>query len=146
MFVTNAVAAMRWTTPKKSTIRVQLLLELPGMTVTTAARNQETFVAQRESAHGPRQLIKLSYEYLYYEPLLIQQPLNQQMIYKLRVVRDHACDESLGAIGRELGLNEPSVVHTIGNAGTDGPLACYRTTPSDYLSVHAGKGTTSAVQ
>ena len=42
----QAVATIRWITPRKHTIRVSLLMELPAAAPTTAGRNLETFVAE----------------------------------------------------------------------------------------------------
>ena len=83
--------------------------------------------------------MKLSYEYLYYEPPLTQGPLSDQLTYKVRVLRDATCDESLAAIGRQLGLDQAKVEQALGIKGSQVTLDCYRTTPQDYVSVRRGK-------
>lgn len=119
-------ASLNWTTPKKHTIHVRLLAQLPAASLTATARNSTVFVAKQRLHHGEYKLIKLSYDRLFYEPPF---PYNPHAIYKLRVFRDDedSCDESLGSLTRELGLKADS-------AAASTIVECWHTTPQDYKS------------
>ena len=133
----QAHGAVRWLTPKKRMMKVRLLMQLPQAATTTAGRNFNVFVAEQELPHGLH-LVRLSYEYLYYEPP-ITQILDSRLTYRIRAYRDAACDESLATVGRQLGLDQAKVEQALGVKGSKVTLACYRTTPRDYVSVRRGK-------
>jgi CheY-like chemotaxis protein len=80
--------------------------------------------AEQQLPHKRHKLIKVSYDYLYYEPPF---PFDLHAIYKLRAFRDDSdsCDESLSDVTQELGLkSDQSTSSTV--------IECWRTTPGDH--------------
>ncbi len=96
--------------------------------------NYEVFIAERRIAKSESQLIKLVYESRPYQRRLSEYGLNDNKIFKIRLTRDHSCDESAVQIAgdhySELQGSAPDAVLRL--ADKDRPLPCYRTTADDY--------------
>jgi hypothetical protein len=106
--------------------------------------NYEVFIAERRVKKGDPELIKLVYESLPYQPRLAEYGLDNSKVYKLRVVRDATCDESL----LQMTWPQKEDSHP-GSKDADPPsdpadkntlLPCYRTTADDYrIAVTRGR-------
>jgi hypothetical protein len=106
--------------------------------------NYEVFIAERRVKKGDPELIKLVYESLPYQPRLAEYGLDNSKVYKLRVVRDATCDESL----LQMTWPQKEDSHP-GSKDVDPPsdpadkntlLPCYRTTADDYrIAVTRGR-------
>jgi hypothetical protein len=98
--------------------------------------NYEVFIAERRVAKDETQLIKLVYVSLPYQRRLSEYGLNNR-VFKLRVIRDPSCDESLMQMtwpdadqaksGPAPASNSPEL-----KSGHSDKLPCYRTTADDY--------------
>ncbi len=100
--------------------------------------NYEVFIAERRLKKGTPELIKLVYESLPYQPRLTDYGLDNSKVYRLRVTRDPACDETLLQMtwpqtdekhsGSKYATGPPALAPTDRND----LLPCYRTTADDY--------------
>src|SRR6184192_1321479 len=113
---------------------IGLALALPSSSYFS---NYEVFIAERRISKVASQLIKLVYVSLPYQRRLSEYGLSNSRVYKLRVIRDRTCDESL------LQMTWPETdPHPGSQSSTDSPglspndrngmLPCYRTTADDY--------------
>jgi hypothetical protein len=99
--------------------------------------NFEVFLAERRIRKGESEYIKLVYTFLPYQRRLSEYGLKTSKTFKLRVVRDTTCDESLlqmtwGEPG-QTAPNPQDVLDAPTNVEDEGkPLPCYRTTADDY--------------
>jgi hypothetical protein len=113
---------------------VGLAFALPS---TSFSSSYEVFIAERNLGKG-KQLIKLVYWFLPYQTRLSEYHPDATRMYKLRVTRDHSCDESLlhmavspaGHVYSGSHLPEDSLPAT--PEGRNIVLPCYRTTADDY--------------
>jgi len=113
---------------------VGLAFALPG---TSFSSSYEVFIAEKE-LKGQKELIKLVYWFLPYQTRLSEYHPDASKMYKLRVTRDHACDESLlhmtvsptGQVYPSSHLPADSLPLTPENRNI--VLPCYRTTADDY--------------
>jgi hypothetical protein len=114
---------------------IGLVLALPG---TSYFSNYEVFVARRRTSKDETVLIKLVYEFLPYQRRLSDFDLKNTKVYKLTVVRDATCDETLAQMLRpQIDESHPGKQYTIDPAvlGPNDPnsvLACYRTTADEF--------------
>src|SRR6184192_4190045 len=125
----------RGTVTEEMAIRlIGLALALPSSSYFS---NYEVFIAERRISKVASQLIKLVYVSLPYQRRLSEYGLSNSRVYKLRVIRDRTCDESL------LQMTWPETdPHPGSQSSTDSPglspndrngmLPCYRTTADDY--------------
>ena len=100
--------------------------------------NYEVFIAERRIKKGDPELIKLVYESLPYQPRLTDYGLDNSKVYRLRVTRDPACDETL----LQMTWPQTDEKHSGSKYATGPPalapndrndlLPCYRTTADDY--------------
>ncbi len=100
--------------------------------------NYEVFIAERRVKKGDPELIKLVYESLPYQPRLADYGLDNSKVYRLRVTRDPACDETL----LQMTWPQTDEKHSGSKYATGPPalapndrndlLPCYRTTADDY--------------
>ena len=100
--------------------------------------NYEVFIAERRLKKGTPELIKLVYESLPYQPRLTDYGLDNSKVYRLRVTRDPACDETL----LQMTWPQTDEKHSGSKYATGPPalapsdrndlLPCYRTTADDY--------------
>ena len=107
---------------------IGLALKLPS---TSYFSNYEVFFAERRVGKAQAELIKLVYVYLPYQRRLTEYGLNDTKVFKLRVIRDPSCDESLLQMTwpeAEQAQNKAAGT----NGDTGGKLPCYRTTADDY--------------
>lgn len=113
---------------------VGLAFALPG---TSFSSSYEVFIAEKE-LKGHKELIKLVYWFLPYQTRLSEYHPDAAKMYKLRVTRDHACDESLlhmavSPTGEVYpGSHLPADSLELIQQGRDMNLPCYRTTADDY--------------
>jgi hypothetical protein len=100
--------------------------------------NYEVFIAERRISKDESQLIKLVYQSLPYQRRLSEYGLNNARVFKLRVIRDPSCDESLmqmtwpDANQSKSGSPPPSDSPELNSSGRSDKLPCYRTTADDY--------------
>jgi hypothetical protein len=107
---------------------VGLAFALPG---TSFSASYEVFIAEKELSGHRVQLIKLVYWFLPYQRRFSEYHPDASKIYKLRVTRDRACDESLvhmtvsptGQVSSGLSLT-PEGRNTV--------LPCYRTSADNH--------------
>ncbi len=114
---------------------VGLAFALPG---TSFSSSYEVFIAEKELSGHQVQLIKLVYWFLPYQRRLSEYHPDTSRMYKLRVTRDHACDESL----LHMEVSPTGQVYTGSQLPADSlpsdperqniVLPCYRTTADDY--------------
>ena len=132
--------------PKIDSANVPATIELPirviGMAVSlpnsSYFSNYEVFIAERRIKKGDPELIKLVYESLPYQPRLSDYGMDTSKVYRLRVTRDPACDETLLQMtwpqtdekhsGSKYATGPPALAPTDRND----LLPCYRTTADDY--------------
>jgi hypothetical protein len=117
---------------------VGLAFTLPG---TSFSSSYEVFIAEKELSGHKLQMIKLVYWFLPYQQRLSEYHPDSSKMYKLRVMRDQACDESLehmtvspagqAYLGSRLATDSLPLTPEARNA----PLPCYRTTADDYQKV-----------
>jgi hypothetical protein len=114
---------------------IGLVLALPG---TSYFSNYEVFVARRRTSGDETVLIKLVYEFLPYQKRLSDYDMKNTKVYKLTVVRDATCDETLAQMFRpQIDESHPGKQYTLDPAvlGPNDPnavLMCYRTTADDF--------------
>ena len=114
---------------------IGLVLALPG---TSYFSNYEVFVARRRTSKDETVLIKLVYEFLPYQRRLSDYDLKNTKVYKLTVVRDATCDETLAQMLRpQIDESHPGKQYTLDPAvlGPNDPnavLMCYRTSADDF--------------
>jgi hypothetical protein len=109
---------------------ISLAMALPN---TSFFSNYEVFIAERRTKSNRTQLIKLVYESLPYQERLSNYDLKETKIYKLRVIRDRSCDETL--IQMTWPEDSGPRPQLAGGAAPDDAkdkLPCYRTTADDY--------------
>ena len=100
--------------------------------------NYEVFIAERRVSKDESQLIKLVYVSLPYQRRLSEYGLNNNRVFKLRVIRDPSCDESLmqmtwpDADQSKPGSSPSSESPELNTSGRNDKLPCYRTTADDY--------------
>jgi hypothetical protein len=100
--------------------------------------NYEVFIAERRISKDESQLIKLVYQSLPYQRRLSEYGLNNARVFKLRVIRDPSCDESLmqmtwpDADQSKSGSAPLSDSPELNSSGRSDKLPCYRTTADDY--------------
>ncbi len=104
---------------------------------TSFSSSYEVFIAEKENK-GHRELIKLVYWFLPYQPKLTEFHVDPSKMYKLRVTRDRACDESL----LHMTVSPEGQAYSGPHLSADSlpPIAerknmilpCYRTTADDY--------------
>ncbi len=113
---------------------VGLAFALPS---TSFSSNYEVFIAEKQF-NGHKELIKLVYWFLPYQQRLSESHLDATRMYRLRVTRDHDCDESLA----HMTVSPTGQVYSGAHLPDDFPrlspenqnlaLPCYRTTADDY--------------
>ena len=114
---------------------IGLVLALPG---TSYFSNYEVFVARKRLGKDGTILIKLVYEFLPYQRRLSEYDLKNAKVYKLTVVRDATCDETLAQMLRpQTDESHPGKQYSIDPdlLGPNDPtslLACYRTTADEF--------------
>jgi hypothetical protein len=100
--------------------------------------NYEVFIAERRLSKGEAELIKLVYVFLPYQKRLSEYDLANAKVYKLRVIRDAGCDETLMQMtwpeGDQSNPQAQALTEGVpaGANGKNSKLACYRTTADDY--------------
>jgi hypothetical protein len=119
---------------------VGLAFALPS---TSFSSSYEVFIAEKELSGHKVQLIKLVYWFLPYQQRLSEFHPDAAKMYKLRVTRDHACDESL----LHMAVSPTGQVYAGSHLPVDSlPLSpesrnivlpCYRTTADDYRKAAA---------
>src|SRR5690242_17085123 len=82
MLPSESAAAKHWSTPRKRTLVVRLLAEGPRARMTSFGLNAQQFIAETADGHRSK-LIKLVYEYLYYEPPLTGYPMDATQEYRV---------------------------------------------------------------
>ena len=110
---------------------------------TSFGSSYEVFIAEKEArgkkdSNAHKNLIKLVYWFLPYQPRLSEFHVDSTKMYKLRVLRDRACDESL----LHMTVSPEGQVYSGPHLSADflPPIAerkkmilpCYRTTADDY--------------
>jgi hypothetical protein len=114
---------------------IGLVLALPG---TSYFSNYEVFLARRRTSKDQTVLIKLVYEFLPYQRRLSDYDLKNTKVYKLTVVRDVTCDETLAQMLRpQIDESKPGKQYMLDPAvvGPNDPnavMACYRTSADDF--------------
>jgi len=114
---------------------VGLAFALPS---TSFSSSYEVFIAEKELSGHHVQLIKLVYWFLPYQRRLSEYHPDASKMYKLRVTRDQACDESL----LHMTVSPTGQVYSSSHLPADSlpvtperrniVLPCYRTTADDY--------------
>jgi hypothetical protein len=107
---------------------VGLAFALPG---TSFSASYEVFIAEKELSGHRVQLIKLVYWFLPYQRRFSEYHPDASKIYKLRVTRDRACDESLVHMTvSPTGQASSGLSLTPGGGNT--VLPCYRTSADNH--------------
>ena len=102
---------------------VGLAFALPG---TSFSASYEVFIAEKELSGHRVQLIKLVYWFLPYQRRFSEYHPDASKIYKLRVTRDRACDESLVHMSVSA-TGQVSSGLSLTPEGRNTVLPCYRT-------------------
>jgi len=95
--------------------------------------NYEVFLAERRVKEG-MQLVKLVYVFLPYQRRLWEYGMNNSKVFKLRVTRDHSCDETFAQVNG-FDSDQPrsaALPPALNSTDPNRMLACYRTTADDY--------------
>jgi hypothetical protein len=114
---------------------IGLVLALPG---TSYFSNYEVFLARRRMSKDQTVLIKLVYEFLPYQRRLSEYDLKNAKVYRLSVVRDTSCDETLAQmLHPQIDESHPGKAYSIDPdlLGPNDPntvMACYRTTADEF--------------
>lgn len=108
---------------------IGLALKLPS---TSYFSNYEVFFAERRLAKGQTELIKLVYVFLPYQRRLTEYGLSDSRVFKLRVIRDPSCDESLLQMTWPEAEQSQNKAPEASNPDGNNKLPCYRTTADDY--------------
>ncbi len=109
-----------------------------AMPSTSFGSSYEVYIAEKELAGHKKLLIKLVYWFLPYQQRLSETHPDITKMYKLRVTRDRACDESLLHMSQSSdgqtypGPQLPAAALQADSASQNVPLPCYRTTADDY--------------
>jgi hypothetical protein len=115
-------------------------LRLVGVPVlsskTSFFSNYEVFIAERRVNQTQTELIKLVYVFLPYQKRLSEYDLNTTKVYKLRVIKDPRCDESLMSMtwpeGDQPDPETQAVTDKLAAADKNTKLPCYHTTADDF--------------
>jgi hypothetical protein len=114
---------------------IGLVLALPG---TSYFSNYEVFLARRRMSKDQTVLIKLVYEFLPYQRRLSEYDLKNAKVYRLSVVRDTSCDETLAQmLHPQIDESHPGKAYSIdpdvlGPNDPNSVMACYRTTADEF--------------
>ena len=114
---------------------IGLVLALPG---TSYFSNYEVFLARRRMSKDETVLIKLVYEFLPYQRRLSEYDLKNAKVYRLSVVRDTSCDETLAQmLHPQIDESHPGKAYSIdpdvlGPNDPNSVMACYRTTADEF--------------
>jgi hypothetical protein len=114
---------------------IGLVLALPG---TSYFSNYEVFLARRRMSKDQTVLIKLVYEFLPYQRRLSEYDLKNAKVYRLSVVRDTSCDETLAQmLHPQIDESHPGKAYAIdpdvlGPNDPNNVMACYRTTADEF--------------
>lgn len=114
---------------------IGLAVALPG---TSYFSNYEVFIAERRIGQTETELIKLVYVSLPYQKRLTEYGFDNAKVYKLRVTRDHTCDETLLAMtwpeanDNQSGEQDAAGPPTLPPGESNNLLPCYKTTADDY--------------
>jgi hypothetical protein len=114
---------------------IGLVLALPG---TSYFSNYEVFLARRRMSKDQTVLIKLVYEFLPYQRRLSEYDLKNAKVYRLSVVRDTSCDETLAQLLHpQIDESHPGKAYSIdpqvlGPNDPNSVMACYRTTADEF--------------
>lgn len=116
------------------------LIQVPGAASKTSFfSNFEVVLAERNITPTKKELIKLVYISLPYQKRLAEYDWNTTKIYKLRVIQDPACDESLMEMMFPEGNEQPDAetqaqANRLASEVNDKnmKLRCYRTTAEDF--------------
>ena len=112
-----------------------LAFAMPG---TSFSSSYEVFIAKKEVSGHKAELIKLVYWFLPYQRRLSEYHPDASKMFKLRVTRDHACDESLIHMGAPptgqlyAGSDSSADALKLSPESRSVVLPCYRTTADDY--------------
>lgn len=116
------------------------LIQVPGAASKTSFfSNFEVVLAERNITPTKKELIKLVYISLPYQKRLAEYDWNTTKIYKLRVIQDPACDESLMEMmfpegNEQLDAETQAQANRLASEVSDKnmKLRCYRTTAEDF--------------
>jgi hypothetical protein len=117
---------------KREDIRVRLIAREASAQISTTARNADWYVVEIQSKSGEKQLARLQYTFLHYEPRLPKSLFEYAAVYKFRAVRDRSCDSTMAAERRwilDYSLESPDEIE--GNAA----LPCYVATPKGLRGI-----------
>jgi len=115
---------------------VALAIGTPGSSFFS---NYEVFIAERRFGKSQRELVKLVYTFLPYQKRLSEYVRDSKRVYKLRVLRDPSCDETLMQMTWPEGTQPPAEALGSGDqpaAATPDKnprLPCFRTSADDYM-------------
>ena len=118
--------------PQELPVRlIGLALALPSSSYFS---NYEVYIAERRVGKDKSQLIKLVYESRPYQKRVSEYGMNETKIYKLRITRDAACDETASQVvgTQNSPLQGSSTRGGLTSIDPNGMLPCYRTTVDDY--------------
>jgi len=116
------------------------LIQVPGASSRTSFfSNYEVVLAERNVSQSQKELIKLVYISLPYQKRLAEYDWNTTKIYKLRVIQDPKCDESLMDMMFPEGGEQPDAetqaqANRLASEVSDKnmKLRCYTTTADDF--------------
>jgi hypothetical protein len=122
---------------KRENIRVRLIAREASAQISATSRNADWYVIEIQSKSGEKQLARLQYTFLHYEPRLLGSLFEYGVVYKFRAVRDRSCDSTMAEERRWIvgySIGSPTDI----DAST--ALPCYVATPKDL------RGTEKAIR
>jgi hypothetical protein len=114
---------------------------------TTEGRNRHTYLLQLATSEGEPQIVKLSYRFMHRDSDLPPAFFDPAVVHTFKAVRDPECDERFDVLSTAYVFDErgftltgtrPALQFVTGSPApqiaADKVLACYITTPEDYVS------------
>jgi hypothetical protein len=131
-----AAAAGPAATPRASTIQVRFIAREQPIARTSFGYNWDSYIAELQHKNGERELIRLSYRFLYYEPEMPPSFLDYSYVHGFRAVHDEGCNTSMAATTRKYTVGREGKIG-IRKLGSAMPLMRPRSTKAASQSCHA---------
>ena len=146
LFAQLVVAAGLAPEPRTSTIHVRFIAREQPIARTSFGDNWDSYIAELQHKNGERELIRLSYRFLYYEPQMPQSFLDYSYVYGFRALRSEECSATIAAATRKYAFGtagrieiHKTALHYASDApqldeGSQAVLPCYVVRPSGHFS------------
>jgi hypothetical protein len=133
-------AQLRWADPpKRAPMRVRLVAVALAVPRSSFFSSREVFVAETEIEHDEWSLIKLVFNFLPYQPGLLDSGFDYSVVHEISAWRDPDCDETVEQLTARSApdRHEPLVYSRhVPREDLDRrriPLACYETDADEYI-------------